>query len=195
MMKKNVLIINTGGTISSVKTEKGYLPNAGYVKEVMSTLSLFHHGDLPFFDIIEYQPLIDSSNMTILDWNRIGLDIATHYDDYDGFIVFHGTDTMAYTASALSFMLENLSKPVIITGSQVPLSEVRNDALDNMITAMWFCQHEPIPEVCIYFNQKLFRGNRTIKVSSEAFDALILPIICHLQPLAQRFKCVLIISD
>jgi L-asparaginase len=174
-MDKRVLIINTGGTISAVKTDKGYTPKLGYVKEVMDNLSLFKHKDLPKFDIIEYSPLIDSSNMTIDDWNQIASDIEKNYDVYDGFIVLHGTDTMAFTASALSFVLENLSKPVILTGSQIPLTEVRNDAIDNIISALWLCAHAEIPEVCIYFNQKLLRGNCSTKLSAEHFDAFDSP--------------------
>jgi len=174
-MLKKVLIINTGGTISAIKTPTGYSPKQGYVKSVMDNLALFKHPDLPLFDIIEYDPLLDSSNMTLDEWNRIGQDIEKNYAHYDGFIVFHGTDTMAYTAAALSFMLENLNKPVILTGSQIPLSEVRNDALDNIISSLWLCQHANIPEVCVYFNQRLLRGNRTIKISAEQFNAFDSP--------------------
>ena len=130
---------------------------------------------MPAYTIKEYQPLLDSSNMSLQEWNQIARDIADQYAQYDGFIIFHGTDTMAYTASALSFMLENLAKPVIITGSQIPLSEVRNDALDNIITSLWLCAHQPLYEVCIYFNQKLLRGNRTQKISAQRFDAFDSP--------------------
>ncbi len=126
---------------------------------------------MPSYEVKEYNPLLDSSNMTVQEWNKIASDIASEYNNYDGFIVFHGTDTMAYTASALSFMLEYLSKPVIVTGSQIPLSEVRNDALDNIITSLWLCAHQPLHEVCIYFNQRLLRGNRTQKISAQQFDA------------------------
>ncbi|MFT4060546.1 MAG: asparaginase [Legionella sp.] len=179
-MKKRVLIINTGGTISSMKTEQGYEPVLGYVAATLQKLPLLQHPDLPAFTIKEYQPLLDSSNMTVTEWNRIAKDIADHYEQFDGFIVFHGTDTMAYTASALSFMLENLAKPVIITGSQIPLSEVRNDALDNIVTSLWLCAHQSIQEVCIYFNQRLLRGNRTQKVNAQGFDAFDSPNYPHL---------------
>lgn len=174
-MKKNILIINTGGTISSVKKAHGYEPAPGYVAQALATIPALSHPDMPTYVIKEYQPLLDSSNMTVSHWNRIAADIADEYKNYDGFVIFHGTDTMAYTASALSFMLEHLDKAVILTGSQIPLSEVRNDAVDNVITSLWLCAHQPINEVCIYFNQKLLRGNRTQKVSAQGLNAFDSP--------------------
>jgi L-asparaginase len=179
-MKQRILIINTGGTISSVKTKQGYEPEAGYVANALAQISTLKHPDMPDYVIKEYLPLLDSSNMSLSDWNRIAQDIADHYEVFDGFVIFHGTDTMAYTASILSFMLEHLGKPVIITGSQIPLSEVRNDAMDNVITSLWLCAHEPIHEVCIYFNQQLLRGNRTQKISTEQFNAFDSPNYPHL---------------
>lgn len=179
-MRKKILILNTGGTISSVKTADGYAPSPGFVKSALANIPALSHVDMPFYVIKEYQPLLDSSNMTVTEWNRIATDIADAYDDFDGFVIFHGTDTMAYTASALSFMLEYLSKPVIITGSQIPLSEVRNDAVDNVITSLWLCSHASIHEVCIYFNQHLMRGNRTQKISTEQFSAFDSPNFPHL---------------
>lgn len=177
-MKKSILIINTGGTISSIKTSKGFKPEQGYVEQSIHAMPELMHPDMPQFSIIEYQPLIDSSNMTIADWNHLAEDIYDRRADFDGFVVLHGTDTMAYTASALSFMLENLAKPVILTGSQIPLSEIRNDAKDNLITALYIAGNYDIPEVCVYFEQKLLRGNRTQKVSAYqfgAFDSLNYP--------------------
>lgn len=174
-MKKTILIINTGGTISSVKTEHGYAPSPGYVESVLKTLTGLSHQDMPDYVIKEYNPLLDSSNMTVHDWNRIAKDITEQYHVYDGFVIFHGTDTMAYTASALSFMLEHLGKPVILTGSQIPLSEVRSDAVDNIMTSLWLCAHTPLQEVCIYFNQQLLRGNRAQKASAERLDAFHSP--------------------
>lgn len=180
VMKKRILIINTGGTISSVKTDHGYEPAEGYVQRVLAQIPALKHPDMPDYVIKEYQPLLDSSNMSMNDWNQIGSDIASEYHNFDGFVVLHGTDTMAYTASALSFMLENLSKPVLVTGSQIPLSEVRNDAIDNVITSLWLCAHQPINEVCIYFNQQLLRGNRTQKISAQRFNAFDSPNYSHL---------------
>lgn len=121
--------------------------------------------------ILEYERLLDSSNMTMSDWIRIASDIEKYYHKFDAFLVLHGTDTMSYTASALSFLLENLGKPVIITGSQIPLSELRNDASDNLIGALTIAGHYVIPEVGLYFNNRLFRGNRTTKLKAMDFDA------------------------
>ena len=179
-MKKRILIINTGGTISSVKTAHGYEPAPDYVQKALTQIPALKHQDMPEYEVKEYQPLLDSSNMTVNEWNRIASDIAHQYDHFDGFVIFHGTDTMAYTASALSFMLEHLGKPVIVTGSQIPLSEVRNDAIDNVITSLWLCAHQPIHEVCIYFNQRLLRGNRTQKISAQRFNAFDSPNYPHL---------------
>ncbi len=179
-MKKNILILNTGGTISSVKTDHGYEPVKGYVVKKLAETPALSHPDIPHYVIKEYEPLLDSSNMTVNEWNCIANDIAENYDLYDGFVIFHGTDTMAYTASALSFMLENLNKPVILTGSQIPLSEARNDAMDNIVTSLWLCAHQPIPEVCIYLNHRLLRGNRTQKVSAQKFEAFDSPNFPHL---------------
>lgn len=179
-MKKKILLLNTGGTISCIKTANGYEPAAGYVEQKLAETSVLLHAEMPDYFIKEYSPLLDSSNMGLNDWNQIGSDINNNYHQYDGFIVLHGTDTMAYTASALSFMLENLDKPVIITGSQIPLSEIRNDALDNLVTSLWLCAHEPINEVCIYFNEFLLRGNRAQKVSAQRFTAFDSPNYPHL---------------
>ncbi|MCC5791366.1 MAG: asparaginase [Legionellaceae bacterium] len=187
-MKKNILIINTGGTISSVQTPNGYSPMTGIIEQTLRSIPAFHHADMPDFHIHEYSPLLDSSNMSIKDWNRLAQDIARHYAHFDGFVIFHGTDTMAYTASALSFMLENLAKPVILTGSQIPLSRVRNDAYDNILTSLWLCAHRPVPEVCIYFNQCLLRGNRARKVSSSQFSAFDSPNFPHLAHIGTQIE-------
>jgi len=127
------------------------------------------------YQILEYPVLLDSCNMQMTDWAQIARDVAKYYKDFDAFIVVHGTDTMAYTASALSFMLENLGKTVILTGSQVPLSEARNDAVDNLLGALTIAGHFILPEVCLYFHNTLLRGNRTIKQSAIDFDAFKSP--------------------
>lgn len=135
-MTKRVYIANTGGTIGMKRTANGYANAPGYLAERMAQISALNSPSMPGYDLYEYDPLLDSANMTPKDWLKIAEDIADRYDDYDGFVVLHGTDTMAYTASALSFMLDGLQKPVILTGSQIPLCEVRNDARENLITAM-----------------------------------------------------------
>lgn len=170
-MNKRILIINTGGTISSVKTHNGFAPLLGHLRDTLPKLMALKHQEMPEYDIHEYDPLLDSSNMTLNQWNLIAEDIARYYDNYDGFVVLHGTDTMAYTASALSFMLENLAKPVILTGSQIPLTEARNDAVDNLVTSLWLCAHTDLHEVCVYFDHQLFRGNRARKMSAQSMSA------------------------
>jgi L-asparaginase len=122
---------------------------------------------LPDYQICEYEPLLDSSNMTPDDWLKIANDIAAHYKEFDGFVVLHGTDTMAYTASALPFMLQGLQKPVILTGAQIPLCKVRNDARENLVTALLIAANFKIPEVCLCFGDKLLRGNRAVKVDAH----------------------------
>lgn len=174
-MKKKVLIINTGGTISSLMTASGYEPKQNYLSSALKKIPNLFYEQMPEFTVKEYNPLIDSSNVSLSLWNQLAEDIAVHYADFDGFVIFHGTDTMAYTASALSFALEGLAKPVILTGSQIPLSVPRNDALDNIISALWFCANEKIAEVCVYFNHQLMRGNRTKKISAQAFNAFQSP--------------------
>ncbi|XP_030299360.1 60 kDa lysophospholipase isoform X3 [Sparus aurata] len=133
------------------------------------------------YTVIEYNPLLDSSNMTTEDWGRIGKDIEKNYENFDGFVILHGTDTMAYTASALSFMCEHLGKPIILTGSQVPIYEMRNDGRDNLLGALLIAGQFVIPEVCLYFYNKLYRGNRVTKVDTGSFNAFNSP---NLAPLA-----------
>ncbi|XP_069063361.1 60 kDa lysophospholipase [Pleurodeles waltl] len=133
------------------------------------------------YTILEYSPLLDSSNMTTDDWAKIAKDIKKNYEQYDGFVVLHGTDTMAYTASALSFMCENLGKTIVLTGSQVPIYTIRNDALDNLLDALLFAGQFVIPEVCLCFHHKLYRGNRVTKVDTSSFKAFSSP---NLPPLA-----------
>jgi L-asparaginase len=174
-MRKRVYIIYTGGTIGMQRTADGYAPAPGYLAAQLAALPELHDVAMPAYDIHEYNPLLDSANMTPADWLKIAEDIAAHYDAYDGFIVLHGTDTMAYTASALPFMLQGLGKPVILTGSQLPLFEVRNDARENLITVMLIAANYPIPEVCLYFGDKLLRGCRAVKVNAVGFDAFDSP--------------------
>ncbi|GAB1517910.1 hypothetical protein RhiTH_000965 [Rhizoctonia solani] len=127
------------------------------------------------YAILEWQPLLDSSNMRPEDWLAIATEIELNYSTYDGFIVLHGTDTMCYTSSALSFLLEDLGKTVIITGAQIPLSQLRNDGIENLLGALSIAGQYVIPEVCLYFNHTLFRGNRVSKVSSFDLNAFASP--------------------
>ena len=171
---KRVYIAYTGGTIGMSRTGEGYAPATGYLKSLVAGFPEFSDSSMPAYDIHEYDPLLDSSNMGPEHWLIIARDILDHYDDYDGFIVLHGTDTMAYSASALAFMLQGIDKPVILTGSQIPLCEVRSDGRDNLITAMMIIAHHPVPEVCLYFGSRLLRGCRAVKVNGsglQAFDS------------------------
>ncbi|WP_324825014.1 asparaginase [Sinanaerobacter sp. ZZT-01] len=182
MSKKNVCIIYTGGTIGMTKTKNGYAPQRGYLPFLLSQMPELQSSQIPDYILIELNPLLDSSNISVKEWNLIGKTILQNYDQFDGFVILHGTDTMAYTASALSFMLENLKKPVIITGSQIPFCEIRNDAKDNLITALLIAAEGTIPEVCLYFSQKLFRGNRSTKMSADeliAFDSPNYPALAQ----------------
>lgn len=174
-MKKKVYIIYTGGTIGMVRTEKGYAPQKGYMHQVLEAISELKTDIMPEYVIHEYDPLLDSSNISQKEWGKIAKDIEANYHKYDGFLVLHGTDTMAYTASALSFMLEGLGKSVVVTGSQIPLCEVRNDARENIITALQIAGGYNIPEVCLYFGGKLFRGCRSKKTSSDSLTAFRSP--------------------
>jgi L-asparaginase len=175
MTKKRIYVAYTGGTIGMMQSTQGFVPAKGHLTDSINALPEFHRSEMPEFTISEYQPLIDSSNMTPSDWQRIADDIKTNYDDYDGFVVLHGTDTMAYTSSALSFMFENLNKPVIVTGSQIPLSQLRSDGQVNVLNALYIAANYPISEVSLFFNNKLYRGNRCIKAYADGFNAFDSP--------------------
>ena len=172
---KNVLIIYTGGTIGMTRTENGYAPQSGQFRRAMEAIPDLYAEQMPRWDMLEMDPLLDSSNMTVHEWNKIAQLVADHYDAYDGFVVLHGTDTMAYTASALSFMLEGLAKPVILTGSQIPMCEIRSDGRDNLITSLLIAGAGEVHEVCLYFGGKLLRGNRATKFSADGLIAFLSP--------------------
>ncbi len=179
-MRKRVYIAYTGGTIGMTRTRAGYAPASGNLQAQMNAIPELKHRSMPLYRIHEYAPLLDSSNMTPREWLEIARDIGDHYDDYDGFVVLHGTDTMAYTSSALPFMLRGLGKPVIVTGSQIPLCEVRSDARENLITSLLIAANYDIPEVCLYFGGRLLRGCRAVKLSADGFAAFASP---NVQPL------------
>lgn len=174
-MKKKIYIAYTGGTIGMKKSPNGYIPVEGYITDVLNSMTELSRPELPEFTIKEYSPVLDSSNMTPKDWQFIADDIKAHYADYDGFVVLHGTDTMAYTSAALSFMLKNLGKPVIVTGSQIPLSEIRSDGLNNLLNSLYLAAHYPIAEVGLFFNNRLLRGNRATKADADGFNAFDSP--------------------
>lgn len=177
--RSSILILYTGGTIGMVKDEQtGALKPFDFddLLNQIPALKLFD------FDIASYcfDPIMDSSNMNPAYWVKMVEIIEENYELYDGFVVLHGSDTMSYTASALSFMLQNLNKPVILTGSQLPMGVIRTDGRENIITALEIAAAKVdetplIPEVCIYFENQLLRGNRTIKYNAQNFQAFLSP--------------------
>lgn len=175
----NILIIYTGGTIGMVNDPKtgALIPfDFQQIQQNVPELARLNYN----LDVYSFDPIIDSSNMTPEIWGDIAQLISEKYEEFDGFVILHGSDTMAFTASALSFMLENLSKPVVLTGSQLPIGEIRTDAKENLITALEIAATKKngramIPEVCIYFDYQLYRGNRSIKYNSEKFEAFRSP--------------------
>jgi L-asparaginase len=170
-----VYVIYTGGTIGMRQQGDGYAPSPGFLVDQLTFMPEFSSDLLPSFDVHEYESLLDSSNMLPSDWLTIARDIAIQHDNYDGFIVLHGTDTMAYTASALAFLLPGLKKPVVVSGSQIPLCEVRNDARDNLITSLMVASQPNLPEVCLSFGKRILRGCRAVKVSADRLNAFDSP--------------------
>ena len=177
--KAKIVLIYTGGTIGMVKDFKSGALKAFDFKELLNRIPEVQLLDCEI-ETISFETPIDSSNMNILSWQKIANIIEENYSKFDGFVVLHGSDTMSYSASALSFMLENLAKPVIFTGSQLPIGDLRTDAKENLITAIQVASlqenNKPvIQEVCLYFEYKLYRGNRTTKISAEHFNAFTSP--------------------
>ena len=175
MMKKKILLLYTGGTIGMMKD-----PNSNSLQPFPFD-NIYTH--LPMLNLLDAEivykertQLIDSSDTTPEFWVSVAQDIYNNYDEFDGFVILHGTDTMAYTASALSFLLENLSKPVILTGSQLPLGVMRTDGRENILNSVEIAiatlhGRPRVPEVCIYFEDALYRGNRAYKDNAELFHA------------------------
>lgn len=185
--KASLLLIYTGGTIGmKINPENGTLCpfDFGQILDEVPELGKFAYK----LDAVSFDPIIDSSDIEPAIWQELVNIIRRQYDDYDGFVILHGTDTMAYSASALSFMLEGLTKPVIFTGSQLPVGVPRTDGKENLISAVEIAAakdengHARVPEVCIFFNNRLTRGNRTTKLSSDEFRAFASP---NIPPLAE----------
>jgi L-asparaginase len=174
-MSGRVFVAYTGGTIGMLATDEGYAPVPGAFPAAVRRLLGDFEDEIPAFEVEEFDPILDSANMRPADWNCIATTIAERYDEFDGFVVLHGTDTLAYTASALSFMLEGLRKPVIVTGSQIPFSRVRSDARRNLIDALLLASDFSIPEVGVVFDDCLYRGNRATKVSASDLNAFRSP--------------------
>lgn len=163
-------------------TKHGYAPKSGYFDSMLNKFDDLNSEKLPKWELIELDPLFDSSDISVPEWTKIGETIKENYNLFDGFVVLHGTDTMAYTTSALSFMLEGLEKPVVFTGSQIPLSEIRSDGKDNLVTALLIACSNFLSEVCLYFGGRLIRGNRATKISADglrAFDSPNFPALAQ----------------
>jgi len=184
--KPAILLIYTGGTIGMMKDfETGALKAFNFSK-LLQKIPELKQLDCRI-ETISFENPIDSSNMNPQKWVKIATIIEDNYVNFDGFVVLHGSDTMSYSASALAFMLENLSKPVVFTGSQLPIGDLRTDAKENLITAIQIAslqyKNKPvIGEVCLYFEYKLYRGNRTTKINAEHFNAFASP---NYPPLAE----------
>ena len=174
-----ILIIYTGGTIGMMSDPKTKVLRPINFEQIMDNVPELERLNCRI-KVHSFEEIIDSSNMNPSIWSDIAGLIERHYHDVDGFVILHGSDTMAFTASALSFMLENLAKPVIFTGSQLPISAIRTDAKENLMTAIEIAKAKKndlsrVPEVCIYFDYKLFRGNRAFKYNSSKFEAFRSP--------------------
>ncbi|XP_047287312.1 60 kDa lysophospholipase isoform X15 [Homo sapiens] len=199
--ERRLLAVYTGGTIG-MRSELGVLVPGTGLAAILRTLPMFHDEEhararglsedtlvLPpasrnqriLYTVLECQPLFDSSDMTIAEWVCLAQTIKRHYEQYHGFVVIHGTDTMAFAASMLSFMLENLQKTVILTGAQVPIHALWSDGRENLLGALLMAGQYVIPEVCLFFQNQLFRGNRATKVDARRFAAFCSP---NLLPLA-----------
>ena len=188
MKDKKVLIIHTGGTIGMMPTENGYAPNPEAFPTLLDQIHDINLPGFPSYEVICLSRLLDSSDITCREWCEIGRVIRDRYDDFDGFVVLHGTDTMAYTASALSFILGGLDKPVVLTGSQIPLSEVRSDGRDNLITSVLIANEGVVREVALYFSGTLLRGNRAMKMSADGLVAFDSPNYPHLAEVGITIK-------
>lgn len=179
-----ILLIYTGGTIGMIRDEEQGSLKAFNFDDLLSKIPeirLLEH----YIDTVSFEQPIDSSDFGILDYQKLAGIIAYNYESYDGFVVLHGSDTMSYTASALSFMLENLAKPIIFTGSQLPIGDLRTDAKENLISSIQIAGLKingktVIKEVGLYFEYKLYRANRTTKANAEQFEAFESPNYPHL---------------
>ncbi|MBR4313005.1 MAG: type I asparaginase [Bacteroidaceae bacterium] len=185
--KTSILLIYTGGTIGMMKNPvTGALENFNF-DQLLEYVPEIKGFNLDLYSIA-FEPPIDSSDISPESWSQLVSIIYSNYEQYDGFVILHGTDTMAFTASALSFMLEGLMKPVILTGSQLPIGALRTDGKENLLTAIEIAAAKNedgtpiVPEVCIFFHEKLMRGNRATKVSADNFDAFEsnnYPLLAH----------------
>jgi len=181
--KKRVLVLCTGGTLTMAPNEQGALaPVQGALVKYLEEMRELHADNMPEVVAHEYQPFLDSSDIGPAEWALVANDINSNYLHFDGFVVLMGTDTMCYAASAMSFMLENLGKPVVFTGSQIPLCEPYNDARRNLIMALIFASRDTITEVTIFFHDRLLRACRSTKINTHRLMAFDSP---NMEPLAK----------
>ncbi len=169
--RARVLVVYAGGTIGMVPSAEGLQPMEGFAEHLQESLSRHVAGHLPAFDLISLPHTIDSAQLRPAHWHQIADPLIRHWDDYDGFVVLHGTDTLAWTASALSFMLGSIDKPVVLTGAQIPWMLPRSDALGNVENALTVASDGVLNEVVVCFGRHVLRGNRSRKQASTAFDA------------------------
>lgn len=195
-MKSSVYILYTGGTFGMKTDEKGSLSPSSWSEIIDYLPAVKNQTFFNYFDQIDFtfetlSPVIDSSDITPEVWKRIAEKINQHYENHDGFVVIHGTDTMAYSASALSFMFQNLSKPIVFTGAQLPIYHPRTDGIINLSNAIYIAGYKSfgihkIPEVCICFNDDMLRGNRAVKTSTNDFEGFSSPNFENLANLEQN---------
>ena len=181
-MGDSVLVLNTGGTIGMVGTPEGYAPVPGALGPYLDWIVEMSRGELPPISFIELDPPIDSANATPESWCEVARLLFERRADHPGFVVLHGTDTMAYTSSALSFLLPSFGKPVVVTGSQIPIARTRSDGRQNFIGALEVALQADVPEVTLLFGEALLRGNRATKVDASGLDAFDSP---RFPPLAE----------
>ena len=174
-MGDSVLVVNAGGTIGMVGTPHGYAPVPGALGPYLEWIVENSRGELAPITFLELDPPIDSANATPDSWRQIASILFQQRSDHAGFVVLHGTDTMAYTSSALSFLLPSFGKPVVVTGSQIPIARIRSDGRQNFIGALEVAADGGIPEVTLLFGETLLRGNRAMKVDASGLDAFDSP--------------------
>ncbi|MGM0782775.1 MAG: asparaginase domain-containing protein [Pseudomonadota bacterium] len=171
-----LLVLYTGGTLGMQPSSGGYVPSPHFAERLQAALAAQPSDRLPNYDLLALHPPIDSADLEPAAWNRLIAALSEAWSSYDGFVILHGTDTLAYTAAALSFLLDALDKPVVLTGAQIPLGEPRSDALNNVLLALQAAGHPCAPhEVCIAFHDRLLRGNRARKCRTQDLDAFDSP--------------------